>query len=63
MKDECAGRPIAEYVGFSPKMYSILEASGENIKKAIGVKKVVKKHVRHEQYKEALFGKKIFCSV
>ena len=27
MKDECAGRPIAEYVGLRPKMYSILEAS------------------------------------
>ena len=24
MKDECAGRPIAEYVGLRPKMYSIL---------------------------------------
>ena len=28
MKDECAGHPIAEYVGLRPKMYSILEASG-----------------------------------
>ena len=28
MKDECAGRPIAEYVGLRPKMYSILEARG-----------------------------------
>ncbi len=37
MEDECAGRPIAEYVGLRPKMYSILEASGENIKKANGV--------------------------
>ena len=25
MKDECAGRPILEYVGLRPKMYSILE--------------------------------------
>ena len=61
MKDECAGRPIAEYVGLRPKMYSILEASGCNIKRAKGVKKsVVKKHIRHEQYKEALFEKKTF---
>jgi hypothetical protein len=61
MKDECAGRPIAEYVGLRPKMYSILEASGNNIKKAKGVRKnVVKKHIRHEQYREALFGKKTF---
>ena len=61
MKDECAGRPIAEYVGLRPKMYSILETGGKNIKKAKGVKKnVVKKHIRHEQYKEALFEKKTF---
>ena len=61
MKDECAGHPIAEYVGLRPKMYSILEASGVCIKKAKGVKKnVVKKHIRHEQYREALFGKKTF---
>ena len=61
MKDECAGHPIAEYVGLRPKMYSILEADGKNIKKAKGVKKsVVKKHIRHEQYKEALFSKKTF---
>jgi len=61
MKDECAGRPIAEYVGLRPKMYSILEASGTCIKKAKGVKKnVVKKRIRHEQYKEALFAKKTF---
>lgn len=61
MKDECAGRPIAEYVGLRPKMYSILEASGQNIKKAKGVKKcVVTKHIRHEQYKESLFQGKTF---
>ena len=61
MKDECAGRPIAEYVGLRSKMYSILEASGGNIKKAKGVKKaVVRKHIRHEQYREALIAKKTF---
>ena len=61
MKDKCAGRPIAEYVGLRPKMYSILEASGQNIKKAKGDKKaVVKKHIRHEQFKEALFQKQTF---
>ena len=61
IKDECAGRPIAEYVGLRPKMYSILEASGKSIKKAKGVKKnTVKKHIRHEQYKEALVEKQTF---
>ena len=62
MKDECAGCPIAEYVGLCPKMYSILEACSKNIKKVKGVKKnVAKKHIRHEQYKESLFGKQTFC--
>ena len=61
MKDECAGRPIAEYVGLRTKMYSILEASGKSFKKAKGVKKnTVKKHVHNEQYKEALFKKQNF---
>ena len=61
MKDECAGRPIAEYVGLRPKMYSILEASGKNIKKAKGVRKAtVKNHIRHEQYLVSLFEKKTF---
>ncbi|MEW8688315.1 MAG: hypothetical protein AB2556_21090, partial [Candidatus Thiodiazotropha sp.] len=39
----------------------ILEASGKNIKKAKGVRKAtVKKHIRHEQFKEALFEKQTF---
>ena len=60
-KKVCAGHPIAEYVDLHPKMYSILEAGGGNIKKAKGVKKnVVKKHIRHEHYKEALFEKQTF---
>ena len=61
LKDECAGRAIAEYLGLAPKMYSILEAGGINTKSAKGVKKnVVKKHIRHEQYKETLFEKQTF---
>ena len=61
MKDECAGRLIAEYVGLRPKMYSILEADGINIKKAKGVKKsVVRKNIYHEQYRETLLDKKTF---
>ena len=62
MKDEYAGRPVAEYVGLRPKLYSILEASG-NIRKAKGVKKTaVRKHIRHEQYREALFEKQTFTT-
>ena len=61
MKDECAARPIAEYVGLRSKIYCVLEASGGNIRKAKGIKKtVVGRHIRHKQYKEALFGKQTF---
>ena len=59
MKDECAGRPIAEYVGLRPKMYSILEASGRNIKKAKGVKRsVVSNEIQYEDYEKTLSDKK-----
>ena len=53
--------PIAEYVDFHAKMYSILKADGKNLRKAKGVKKqVVKKNICHNQYKEALFEMKTF---
>ena len=58
-KDECCGRPIAEFVGLRPKMYSILGASENNIKKAKGVQRVVvKKDLRHELYKQCLDERK-----
>ena len=60
MKDECPWRRISEYVGLRPKMYSILEAGGKTTKKAKDVKKIVVKHIRLEEYKEALFEKEIF---
>ena len=54
-KDECCSRPITEFVGLRPRMYSILEVNGDNIKKAKGVlKTVVKKDLRHELYKQCL---------
>ena len=60
MKDECAGTPIAEFVGLKPKMYSILKADGGQERRSKGVKKcVVKKYILHEQYKAALFDPKM----
>ena len=57
MKDECARTPISEIVCLKPKMYSIMKADEKTIKKAKGVKKsIVKKQIKHEQYKETLFG-------
>ena len=39
LKDECAGRAIAEYVRLRPKMYSILEAGGKKHQEGEGCKK------------------------
>jgi len=54
-KDECYGRPIAEFVCLCPKRYSILEAGNTNTRKAKGVQRtVVKKDLCHELYKQCL---------
>lgn len=57
-KDECSGVAIAEYIGLRPKLYSIMRADEQIIKKAKGVKKyVIKKQINFENYKDALFNK------
>ena len=38
LKDECAGAPIAEYIGLRPKLYSVLRTDEQLIKKAKGTK-------------------------
>ena len=38
LKDECAGAPIAEYIGLRPKLYSVLRTDEQFIKKAKGTK-------------------------
>ena len=61
MKDECEERAIDEVIAIRSKMYSVLEGGQTNIRKPMGVKKnVVKKEIRHEQYKKALFERKQF---
>ena len=58
-KDECASVPISEYIGLRPKLYSVLRADEEVIKKAKGVKKyVIKKQINFDNYRDALFNKK-----
>ena len=60
-KDECSGTPIAVYVGLRPKMYSILRADEQLIKKAKGVKKYVNtKQINFAKYKGALFNQKTY---
>lgn len=55
MKDEMAGKPIAEYIGLRAKMYSIMGSEGSLVKKAKGVSKVtLKKDIKHENYRKTL---------
>ena len=59
-KDECSGTPIAD-VGLRPKMYSILRADEQLIKKAKGVKKyVITKQINFANYKDAFFNQKTY---
>ncbi|KAK3754326.1 hypothetical protein QZH41_017837, partial [Actinostola sp. cb2023] len=62
MKDEIHGLPIEEFVGLSPKMYSLLFTENNKPiekKTAKGVAKHVTKHrIRHAHYRDCLFEKK-----
>ena len=59
-KDEMGGKPIFQFVGLRPKLYSVLLENEENKKAAKGVKKVViRKHLRHSQYLSSLFEGKL----
>lgn len=54
-KDECASRPIAEFVGLRSKMYSFKVCDQEETKVAKGVKKsIIKKDLKFESYVECL---------
>lgn len=58
-KDEMDGTPIQEFCGLRPKMYSILSAKGEK-KTAKGIcRHVIKKKVRHAQYRDCLLKRKL----
>ena len=57
MKDEAAGVPITEFVGLRSKLYSYIKGDAGGGRTAKGVKKsVVKKVIRHENYREVLFN-------
>ena len=66
MKDECGGAIMTEFVALKPKLYSFLTASltevDEEIKekqKAKGVKKcMIRKSLRHENFKKCLMTRK-----
>ena len=58
-KDEAAGKPITEFIGLRSKMYSYTKDDGTNNKTAKGIaKNVIKKVIKHEDYKNILFNNK-----
>ena len=58
-KDEGAGLVIKEFIGLRSKMYSHNKDNNQHSKKAKGIKKIViKKDIKHEDYKQTLFNNK-----
>ena len=56
-KDEASGKPIIEFVGLRPKMYSfLLDDKGEETEKhrAKGINRGASRELRHKNYKEQL---------
>ena len=61
-KDEESGIPVSGFIGLRSKMYSYLKDSDECGKRAKGIKKnVIKKDIKHDNYKDVLFNNKQAC--
>ena len=59
MEDEFKGKIISEFAGLKSKMYSLIDTDNEENKKAKAVNKNVVKSIRHSEYVDVLFNKKI----
>ena len=58
-EDEASGMPVVEFIGLRSKMYSYMRDDEKGGKTAKGIKKnVMKKDIKHENYKTLLFNKK-----
>ena len=55
MKDELNGNKIAEFAGLKSKMYSLIASDNKEVNKAKGVNK----KLRHNEYLDVLFNKKV----
>ena len=55
MKDEFKGQRITELIGLKSKMYSLNNIDNKEISKAKGINK----KIRHNEYLECLFNKKV----
>ena len=60
-KDETGGLPIVEWIGLRAKMYSMMTDDGKEKKTGKGIKKsVLKKEIRHQDFKDCLMEKREF---
>ena len=55
MKDEFNGIKIVEFIGLKSKMYSLVSVDDNEVCKAKGINK----KLRHEEYVDVLFNKKL----
>ena len=59
MKNEFKGKIISEFAELKSKMYSLIAADDKEVKKAKGVNKNFIKNIRHKEFADVLFNKKI----
>ena len=59
MRDKSKGKIIREFLGLKSKMYSLIAVDSREIKKEKAVNKNVVKNIRHEEYINVLFNKKM----
>ena len=60
-KDETGGLPIVEWIELRAKMYSMMADDGKEKKTGKGIKKsVLKKEIRHQDFKDCLMEKREF---
>ena len=59
MKDEFKGKIISELIGLKLKMYSLIAVDSEEVKKAKGVNKNAVKEIKHKEFVDVLFNKKM----
>ena len=58
-KDKFKSKIISEFVGLKSKMYSLIALDSEEVKKVKGVNKNVVKKIRHKEFVDVLFNKKL----
>ena len=59
IRDEFKGKIFCELIGLKSKMYSLIYVDSEEVKKAKGVNKNLIKKIKHKEFVDVLFNKKM----